>query len=228
MIIEIVGSVLVSAFLLLGFPFFAVSQGAIITRTITRIYFRVNGDEERFSKWGLDKEMYGPSSLKEDILLSLGLAILLVLYGGYIYFWLVAFEADINEWYNIDSGIVRAYFTLWGMLLWVAIVWNIWRLSGFFSKADALNDLSEEFGNSYTSLDILSLYDSLRFAPSIYWEKFAATPVDQLTSQLLEKYLGYAEPYQHHHFAFQNKAIIWVAITVGLLAAIIAVVDAVV
>ena len=73
MITDIVGPVTVLAIFFLGFPFLAVSHGAAATRIVVRIYGRVCGDEERFSKWGLDKEMYGPSSLKEDIWVSSGI-----------------------------------------------------------------------------------------------------------------------------------------------------------
>ena len=225
MISDIVGPVTVLAIFFLGLPFLAVSHGATATRIVVRIYGHLSGDEERFSQWGLDKEMYGPSSLKDDIWVSSGITFFLALYSGYNYFWLVGIEADINRWYDIDSQIVRAYFTLCGIVWYIGIMWNIVRLSGFFSKAEALNRLSEEFWNCYTKLDILSLYDNLRFAPSIYWEKFAATPVNELTPQLLEKYSGYAKPYQHHHFANQNKMILFVAIMVGIPAIIIAAVQ---
>ena len=183
-----------------------------------------SGDGERFSKWGLDEEMHGPYALKADILVLSGITIFLVLYGLYNYYLLDNIETDVNRWYDIDSQIVRGYFTLCGLVWYIGMMWNTLRLSGLYSKATALNRLPKEF-LCYTKLDILSLYDNLRFAPSIYWENFAAMPVNELTPQLLEKYAGYAKPYQHHHFANQNKMILLVAIMVGVPAIVIAVVQ---
>ena len=166
MITEFIGPVLLFATFMLVFPFFAVAHGAMTTRTVSRVIVRVRGDEERFSKWGMDQEMYGLTTLKYDIIVtSVGLVILVVL-GVYNYLWLVGIESEVNGRYNIDSEIVRGYFTLCGIVWYIGITWTIWRLSDSFSKAKALNDLPQEFLKSYTKLDILSLYDSLRFAPS--------------------------------------------------------------
>lgn len=216
MISEFVGLFFIVAIFSLALPLVAVHHGSATTRVVWRIINRVNGKETSYSKWGMDKEMYESPSLKEEILVYLGMTVFL---GGCVWFsyeWFSNIEAWVDERYGLDAEIASDYLTF-NVALWViALMWSLIRLSSFDTKQRKLNALPKDFEDCYTVLEILSLYDSLRYAPPIYWETLAATPVKELTPELLAKYSGYAQPYQHKHFSNQNRLIVLVAIILGL------------
>ena len=226
MVTDIAGPIIILAIFFLGFPVLIVMHTGMLCTVFSRISDRVRGNEEPLSKWGLDKEMYGPSSFKADMWAFTGVTFISVLLGVYNYLWLVGIEADVNRWYDIDSQIVRAYFTLCGFVWLIALMWNAMRQYPF-DKAKTLNRLPDEFLNCYDKLDVLSLYDSLRHAPPVYWETFAATPVEELTPELLEKFSGYAQPYQHRHSSNQNRKLMLITLAVGGAAIIVTAIGAI-
>ena len=225
MVTDIAGPIIILAIFLLGFPVFIVMHTGMLCTVVSRIWHRVRGNEELLSKWGLDKEIYGPSSFKADMWAFTVLTFISVVLGVYNYFLLVGIETGVNEWKDIDSQIVREYFTLCGFVWFIALMWNA-MYQYPFDKAKALNCLPDEFLNCY-KLDVLSLYDGLRHAPPIYWERFAATPVEELTPELLEKFSGYAQPYQHHHSSSQNRKLMVITLAVGGAAIIVTAIGAI-
>lgn len=214
------------AIFFLGFPVFIVLHTVMLCTAFNRIVDRVRGNEERLSEWGLDKEIYGPSSFRADMWAFAAFTFISVLFGVYNYFWLVGIEAEVNRWFDIDSQIVRAYFTLCGLVWFIALIWKTF--CGYpYDKVKALLRLPQGFLDRYDKLAILSLYDGLSHAPPIYWNTFAETPVEELTPELLERFFGYAQPYQHHHSSGQNRRLMAITLALGLPMVIIAIVTAI-
>ena len=226
MVTDIAGPIIIFAFFLLGFPVFIVIHTAMLCTAFNRVVDRVRGNEERLSAWGLDNEIYGPSSFKADMWALAAFTFFSVLLGVYNYLWLAGIEAEVDRLYDIDSQIVRAYFTLCGLVWFIALLWKA--SSGYpHDKVKALLGLPQGFLDRYDKLEILSLYDGLSHAPPIYWNTFAGTPVEELTPEILERFIGYAQPYQHHHSSGQNRRLMAITLALGLPMVIIAIVTAI-
>ena len=96
------------------------------------------------------------------------------------------------------------------------------RLVAIAEKARALDRLPRGFRTKLTILDLAALYDSLQYAPLIYWQGFSKLDPIELNRGTADRYFRYAELYLHRRSLHLARTAIIIAVVLGVTATITA------
>ena len=181
---------------------------------------------ESLRKWGVEDEVFQPKSDLMFILVGLVLlvGILFTFSSAFISTFLIsespfAGGRPFSIKLLVDSRQLKvtlsvAVFSAWTGF-WVEYI-RLWRIC---DKVKALNGLRPIFHKRFSVPEILSIYESFRPAPPLFWEAYANLPENDINEETNRKFRELVAPYRYSQSRSHNQYIsIATAIIIGLTA----------
>lgn len=92
-------------------------------------------------------------------------------------------------------------------------------------KIKKLEDLREVFSQRFGVVELLSMYESLRLAPQMFWEEYSKIPDEAINEETNRKYRELAAPYRYAQSSKHSRIVITVAVGTLALTAILVVIE---
>ena len=208
------------AFILGLMAVYCYSLGHYLVQAIVRLDFRRRPPSYR--KWGVERDIFWPTSLQWFV----GLGIVLCLFTAFSILSALLIEIPEIGLPGIDNDpkmftiAIAIYAFLLGFSVKAQTIINI------REKIKKLEDLGEVFDQRFGVVELLSMYESLRFAPQMFWEEYSKLPDAAINEESNRKYRELAAPYLYAQSTKHSRIVITVAIGTLALTAILVVIEA--
>ena len=168
---------------------------------------------DSFRKWGMERDLFWPTSLIWSIVMAVGLFTITV-----FLYWSLPSEIKITDRWAISSdlkqliAIFGIYFGVFGRLLTFRNAWD---------KLKKIEELREIYHKQFSVSEILSMYESLRNTPPLFWEEYANLPDENVNKQTNDAYRRRASPYQFSQSSRRERVIVFLAglaVLIGVIA----------
>ena len=170
---------------------------------------------------GCRDSIYWPTSL----LWFVGLGIVYCLFTPLIILAAILIEIPETGLPGVDNDpkmftiVIAIYAFLFGCSVKAQTIINVRK------KIKKLEDLGEVFRQRFSVLELLSMYESLRFAPQLYWEEYSKLPDAAVNEETNRKYRELASPYLYAQSSKHSRIVITVAIATLALTAILVILE---
>ena len=193
--------------------------GRVILQGWLRLSQRTN--RSRFSKWGLEKDLFWGPQWKWLICWGIVIAV------GAAYTFVLALASTLLVTGDSGLGLGQVYdtfsFFLIGLILGVAI--EIQHLEDVQRKVKTFEGLREVFHSRFRPSDLLSVYESMKQAPPLFWEEYTQLPEEEVNEATNQKYRERAAPYRYNLAIRHNRMTILVGVLALAIATLVAVGD---
>ncbi|MDE2686438.1 MAG: hypothetical protein OXI16_02920 [Chloroflexota bacterium] len=171
---------------------------------------------DSFRKWGMERELFWPTSLIWSIVMVVGVVTITV-----FLYWSLPSEIQITGNWTISSdlkqliAILGIYFGIFGKLHTFKNTWD---------KLKKIEELREIYHKRFSVSEILSMYESLRNTPPLFWEEYANLPDDNVNEQANDAYRRRASPYQFSQSSRRERVIVFLAglaVLIGVIALVV-------
>ena len=210
------------AFMVLFFAFmvaYSYLLGEYVVRAMARVSERHRISDYR--KWGVERELFYPVSLRWFI--AWGTVIVLVL--AFTFLLAAVSLSFLKEHITFVEEPVERTFGI-ALLSWIA---GLFRATLHFiairEKVQKLTDLHPALHQRFGVAELLGMYETLRFAPAIFWEEYANLDETQINDDTNQKYRASAAPYQHSQVHLTNTVMITITVLIFLLTGILAAIE---
>ncbi len=195
----------------------------LLARTVFQAVLRLSKKTNRslYRKWGVEEDLFWPNSRAGFI----GLGILVVV-GAALTFLAALFSTLlITDSSRVGGDQVYDTFNFFfiGFILGAAI--ESQRFQDIQRKIKKLDGLREVFHDRFSVSELLSVYESLRHAPPLFWEEYTQLPDEEVDEETNRKYRERAIPYRYSQSSRHNNILIGVTVLtllVAVLAALLA------
>ena len=198
-----VSDILGGAFIFLLMIFYWYSLGIYMFRSYA---YTIKGRTATYQAWGVQIEPFAPTTITRSTLYLVGLFA-----GALFNSWLAFFAATIL----VDSGRFELTFVFAFMSLVIGYTRERERIKAIETKIREITNLRSVFFEVYSRADLISLYESLRHAPRLFWEEYASLPDDRINESTNSKYREIAAPF-HQNWARRTTVILIIVAVVGL------------
>ena len=134
---------------------------------------------------------------------------------------LLAFISTASLIEETLPGMDQLYYTasiaLYGFFIGITVESE--RISKITEMPRKLDDLGEAFHQRFPVSELLSMYESLRSAPPLFWEEYAGLTDDEISEEANRSFRRRARPYRNIQSGRYNRIIIAVAVLTLLLTA---------
>ena len=174
-----------------------------------------------YRKWAVEKDIFGPQSewvlafLFASHVLGASMFIFIVISAESIEMTIAASNFD----HKMIIGMVSFYAFFAGLILKNQSVTNV-RM-----KVNLLEGLAEVYHKRFSVPELLSMYESLRWAPPNFWEEYSNLPHHNITQKTNQEYREWAASFRHTETSNYSRALMTVTILIFLLTAAILVVE---
>lgn len=193
--------------------------GHYLAQAIERLDF--HSRRPSYRKWGVEQDVFWPASL----LWFIGIGIVFGLIAPLTV--LVALLIEIPEiglpGIDNDPRMFTILIAVYALVLGFSV--KAQAIDKIREKIKKLEDLGEVFGQRFSVLELLSMYESLRFAPQVFWEEYSKLPDAQINEEMNRKYRELAAPYLYAQSSRHSRIVITVAIGTLALTAILVVIE---
>ena len=170
-------------------------------------------------RWGVEEEIF---SIKSIWLFGLWFTSRGVGSGYFSYIFAIAFlyvfgGSDSIEFKNESFG--RAILIL-SAALFSGLLWRMYRVDAVRLKARKLDGLPTYFRDRVGVSELVATYDSLAYAPDMFWEEFVGLPDFELSKDASRRFRELAS----HYRALKSLSYIKWAIFIAVIGALIALV----
>ena len=193
--------------------------GHYLVQAIVRLDFRKRLPSYR--KWDVERDVFWPMSPQWFV----GLGIVNCLFTSIIILVALLIEIPRIGLPGIDNDpkmftIAIAFYAFFlGFSAKAQSIINIWE------KIKKLEDLREVFGQRFGVVELLSMYESLRFAPQMFWEEYSKLPDEDINEETNRKYRELAAPYRYAQSSKHSRTVITVATGTLALTAVLVVIE---
>ena len=97
-----------------------------------------------------------------------------------------------------------------GLILGVAVEWQ--RFEDLQRRGKSLDGLREVFHERFAVSELLSVYESLRHAPPLFWKEYTQLPDEEVNEETNRRYRERAVPYSYSQSSRHNRIIIVVGL----------------
>ena len=190
--------------------------GDAVIQTVLRIKSRKR--RASYVKWGVAADLFRPNQVVWFVVWS-GLSIL-----GTAFAFFISFVSTILVTGESTSTADRFYYTFvfanYAFLVGSTVEGE--RVRKITEKTRKLDDLRKVFHERFSVSEILSVYEGLRFAPTLFWEEYANLDDDQISRETNRSYLERAAPFVHSQTSRHTIIVIIVAVLTLILTAVVA------
>ena len=171
-----------------------------------------------YVKWGVERDLFWPISRAQIIYRCAG-----YLFGTVIYLVIALFTVQLI----VDSWQMGTYTILSFLVCVLAIGFDFesQRFKDIRHKVKDLEDLREVFHNRFSVSDLLSVYESLEYAPRLFWKEYSDLPEEEVSEATNQKYRERAAPYRYSLSIKYNRILIVVAVLAIVVPSLLAVVN---
>ena len=191
----------------------AYGLGDYVAQTVVRL--RTRSKAASYEKWGVTSDLYKNQPLIWFI-------------SGSVFFvtasaltFLLAFVSTVLITAETTTVGSRLYFT--GLIafyvLYFGCLIEVGRVRKITDKVQALDNLKAAFHQRFAVTELLSMYETLRQAPDLFWEEYTQLPDEAVREETNREYRVRAEPYRNAQSRQENRLAITIA-TLTLIAAI--------
>lgn len=203
---------LVVAFYLLG-SYFAQSSARFIAV--------VKKTRETLAEWGVERDVYWPAN--NLLFTARGIGHVLI---GVAIFGLFLHATASLDFVSLLGGSLVVTIRIALYSLWLGFSLRYIRANSVQNKLIALLRLRLIFHQRFKRSDLLSMYESLRQAPPIFWEEYTNLPDKEVNEETNRKFREWVTPYQYSqsrsHNRFMQAATV-IAIGLAVISAVIAI-----
>ena len=202
---------------------YAFLLGDYCFQAITRIQTRTKRPLLR--KWGVENDLFRPASfvwfIIEGGVFSFFTACLIFLnsHASEVLLGEIPLMEDLNTNPRDFTISIAAYTFFLGFVLKQQSTMDIAR------KVRNLNNLRNVYHQRFTVSELLSMYESLRAAPQLFWEEYASLPDKDVNEKTNFKYRERVAPYQFSQSNRHNRTVITVAVLTFLVTAVLVVIE---
>ena len=174
-----------------------------------------------YQKWGMEKELFRPNSLVRTI--AWGVVVII----GTVFTFYLAYSSTILVAEEATSAFDRFQYTLLFAMYFslIGFVVESERVNKILDMTQKLDRLGEAFHHRFFVSELLSIYEALRPAPSLFWEEYTNLSDEQITMETNRSFRERAAPYGHIQSSRYNRIVIVVAILTLLLTAILVAIE---
>ena len=170
-------------------------------------------------KWGVEKDLLWPHRGKPFIGWGIALTV------GAVYTSTFAFFSTFSITEGSRNEVDQASYTFLLFLIAWALGFNFeaQRTEAVLRKVERLEGLREVFRNRFRPSDLLSVYESLKHAPPLFWDEYTQLADEEINEETNQKYRERAGPYRYSLSIRHNRVIISLgvlAIAITLLVAV--------
>ncbi|MDE2899544.1 MAG: hypothetical protein OXN15_00740 [Chloroflexota bacterium] len=163
--------------------------GLLTIQALLRLKSRDN--RLSYQKWGVDKELFQPNSVTSLIVFGISAIVITILafYTTYL-----STEVILE---GVTTNADRLAYTLFfaGSAFIGGLYWEARRVKQITDKIKTLDDLREVFHQRLSPSELLSVYEALSPAPSLFWDEYAGLPADQVSEETNRSFRERAAPY---------------------------------
>lgn len=194
---------------LLGFYSFEFGRNAL------QVVFRLRSKDRResYAKWGVVSDLFRPVSDRWFAAWCVGVV------SGTAFLGFLAFISTILIIEESLPGEDQFYYTvmiaLYGFFIGFTVEYE--RIAKITEMPRKLDGLGEAFHQRFAVSELLSMYESLRPAPPLFWEEYAALTDDEINDETNRSFRRRARPYSNIQSGRYNRIIIVVAVLTLLL-----------
>ncbi len=168
-----------------------------------------------YRKWGVEKDLLGSTTLARSVIL----AIVFCLGTAYVFLFALISISLIIEGSAIDSGHCKITSNIAILAFVSGLIIEAGRIANIQAKIGLLTDLGKVYHQRFRVSELLSMYESLRHAPPLFWEEYANLPNREITEENNRKYRERAASYHYSQSRIYNRVMVAVTvIAVGLTA----------
>ena len=195
-----------------------------LARNVYQMMLRLSKkvDLSVYEKWGMKQDLLWPLSGQWFIVW----ATVTVIFAATTFVIALYSTLLITDVSSIGGGQFYDTFTFFffGFLIGIAI--ESQRFQEAKQKVERLEGLREIYHERFSRSELLSVYESLRHSPPLFWREYTQLPDDQVNHETNGKYRERAIPYSYSQSGSQNRMMIIVAVltlVVSVIAAIFAI-----
>ena len=180
-----------------------------------QIVFRLRSKDRResYEKWGVVSDLFRPVSDSRFAAWCVGVA------GGTALLGIMAFLSTDLLIEETLPGKEQIYYTamiaLYGFFVGFTVESE--RIAKITEMPRKLDDLGEAFHRRFPVSELLSMYESLRPAPPLFWEEYAGLTNEDISEETNRSFRRRALPYSNIQSGRYNRTIIVVAVLTLLL-----------
>lgn len=125
----------------------------------------------------------------------------------------------IND-YDVNDSIIKVAIFVAVIVFVIGFVKEFTRTENIRTKIDRLDNLSPRFHQFFTKSELLSMYETLKFAPSTFWDEYSSLEKWEINENTNRKFREMAAPYQYSDTRSIARAALIIS-TVALIVALI-------
>lgn len=209
--------------LLLIFGSVSVSSWLLLGKILADVFIRLDQSRKRpqYRKWGAEEEIFWP---KSAVWFFAGAVCFGAVSVYFSYLFLLFLSSQFTGEIKVDpqSNVFQRGVSSIVVVIFIGIWMRSMSVVGVIEKVSKLEKLPSLFSEKFTASELLSMYESLRHAPTLFWEEYANLPDEEVNEMTNSKYRERAAPFVESKLYTHNRAILsWQVITV-ILAAVVA------
>ena len=191
--------------------------GGGLAQAILRV--RSQGERPAYRKWGVDADIFRPNSTLWFIVGSVAVVF------GILFTFSFAFLSTVLITEDASPITDRFQYTLSiaTYALFIGFAIELQRIENIEKRIKTLTDLREVFQQRFKVSELISMYENLRPAPSLFWEEYANLPDEEINQETNRSYRERAAPYSHSQSNRYNRIATIVGIGTLLLGVVVAV-----
>ena len=186
-------------------------------RTVFQVVLRLSKKTDRslYREWGVEEDLFWPPSGAWFVGFCIGVFISAALtFALALFSTLLLTDASGIAGDQIYDTFVFFYV---GFILGIAFEWQ--RFKDAQQKVSRLDGLRKVFRDRFSVSELLSVYESLRYAPPLFWEEYTQLPDEEVNEETNRMYRERAVPYRYSQSSRHNR----ITIIVGVLTLLVAV-----
>lgn len=209
--------IVIFLFLLMGF--YSYGFGVQFIQIVLRV--RSRDRRNSYEKWGVVTNLFRPLSGRWFAAWSVAVVV------GTVFTGLLAFFSTGLLIEEPLPGEDQIYYTITIAMyaFFVGQTVESERIRKITEMTRKLDDLRETFHQRFAISELLSMYESLRPAPPLFWEEYVGLPEQEISEDTNRAYRKRAAPYSNAQFGRYDRIIIIVAILTLLLTGVSAAVQ---
>lgn len=177
------------------------------------------GEDTSFRKWGVEEELFRPRSLNR----LAGWGVFVVISMAFTF--MLAFQSTVlvtDDWTTASDRLQYTLaFAVYALL--IGYTFESGRIKRITDMTRKLDNLKDSFHRRLSASELLSMYEALRPAPSLFWDEYASLPDEEIGYDTNRSYRERAAPFGRNQSSRYNRITMAVAgLTLVLTAVLVA------
>ena len=193
--------------------------GRIILQGWLRLSQKTN--RSRYRTWGVEKDLVWGPQWKWLIFWGIVIAV----GAAYTFAFALASTLLVTEDSGLGVGQVYDTFSYFFIAFLLGVAIEVQHLEDVQRKVKRFEGLREVFRSRFRPSDLLSVYESMKQAPPLFWEEYTQLPEEEVNEETNQKYRERAAPYRYNLSIRHNIIVIVVGVLALVLATLVAAKD---